>query len=469
MKLSICRLITLILMASTCAYAKNDVQSYRVSVRTIPKDLYPRQTYVNVHEYILSHVYYPLFERKDGNVIDSMFLDMSSTKATNRDFSSFTLCLKRDVKFSDGSPITQEDLFQSLKSSYSFIGIQSKLISKSNNNRCVDVSLESGDPELFERCRTHQCTVLKSSTEKQNVPIGLGPFQVEQLNKDTVILVRDSSIRKRLNRIEFTKFVSLEHTKKQNIDDWNHIYQIEIPDDIKKSSQEVRRPMTKSYTVIVRVYDKKLRKQISSCLDRARIREATRLPLKDIPGMLPFGVPGFSESFNLHMTATECSSKQKGKIFPFYNYSDGMKTGLEGIFGANEKQLPVKINVMNIKSDEAVTKVYKSEEELLVIVGVEYSEIFLYGLFRDFIDGGTILKRPERDMVEVISKAKRVNDRASMDTVYGKAHRALLDSGFIVPLGQLESTQYYPKWVSNIQWLDSGPGYPRLDLISVSE
>jgi MarR-like DNA-binding transcriptional regulator SgrR of sgrS sRNA len=467
MRFSTSQFVTLMLAASPCAYGKDNNQTYSVSVRTIPKDLYPRQTYVNVHEYILSHVYYPLFERRDGNLMDSRFLDMSTTRATNRDFTAFTLCLKSGTKFSDGTLISQEDLFQSLQSSFAFLSISTKSITKSRNESCVDVSLSNGDPEFFERCRTHQCTILKSSTEKKAVPIGVGPFEVETLNQNEVTLVRNGVERNRLNRIEFKKFISIEDSKENNIDDWNHIYQVEIPQEVKKSSQEIKRPVSKSYTVIVRVYDQILRKKISTCLDRDRIREATKLPLKEIPGMLPFGFPGFSERFEPRKTHTDCLPQKNGKSIPFYNYSTIMSPGLESIFSAGNSHLPVPINVVNINSDDAVTKVYKSEEELLVIVGVEYSEIFLYGLFRDFIDGGTILKKPEKTMVDTISRAKHVNDRASMETMYGSAHRALLDSGFIVPLGQLESTQYYPKRISNIQWLDSGPGYPRLDLISV--
>jgi hypothetical protein len=56
-----------------------------------------------------------------------------------------------------------------------------------------------------------------------------------------------------------------------------------------------------------------------------------------------------------------------------------------------------------------------------------------------------------------------------MEVNYRAAHRALLDSGFVVPLGQFEAAQYYPRWVSDIQWLDSGAGYPRLDLVRVKK
>jgi hypothetical protein len=461
--------IIFLTLFSCSAFAGSSPVEYRAVLRTLPSNLNPRLVHVNVHDFVLSHIYFPLFERQRGNAIHSEFLNMETTRATSSDFTSYELCLKTGIRFADGSEIKQDDLVLSLADSFEFIGLKGAHVKAGGNSLCASVKLEVGDPEFFDRCRSYQCTVLKSATKQQEIPIGLGAFRVDITNSEVIELSRTNAGNDQLRKLYFFKFVSVAESINQKVNDYNHVYQIEIPQDIIASSREIRRSISKSYVVLVRIYDEKVRKRVSACLDGVALRTASKLPLAEIPGLLPVGFPGFSERFNLKAAHKECLSGKKKSAIPLYNYSEVMKPGLHDYFSKAGNKLPVRIIVKDVSSVEAVRKVYNSEEELIVIIGVEYMDVFSYGLFRDFVDGGVILKRPSKSMIKSILAVNESSDRAAMEVNYRAAHRALLDSGFVVPLGQFEAAQYYPRWVSDIQWLDSGAGYPRLDLVRVKK
>lgn len=269
--------------------------------------------------------------------------------------------------------------------------------------------------------------------------------------------------------IDFIKYHNHEDCFRKGIIDWNHIYQIEIPDLIKNSYSKIDRPILKSYVLLSRIKDHKLRKLFSRCFPVNEFIKQTNLNLKSIPGFLPRGVLGYKYHYN-QVTRKErinCNfSNTKGKI-TFYNYDKNLQENFIKFFSKSNNKLPLNVVPKVISLKKLIDRVYKSKDEFIVIMGTEASKNKVYELFKSLVDPPLIILSEIGQLKSTLNSAESERPNKIRNKLYKTAHRLVLESGYIIPLGQMIAIQYYPKWIKNVRWLDRGQGFPQIDLMTI--
>lgn len=163
---------------------------YRVAIEDIPDRIDPRRNRINTRHFINMHLYYPLFFLNDYNLLDSNFLDMGKTKASDLTFKNYILCLKEGKRFSDGTKITNIDFRDSARDAHRVIeGLKESKISL-HEEMCIKVELKKEDHYYFDKLIDIRATILNSAKKKDKVPLGLGLFKMAFLSKEKIQLKR---------------------------------------------------------------------------------------------------------------------------------------------------------------------------------------------------------------------------------------------------------------------------------------
>ena len=67
------------------------------------------------------------------------------------------------------------------------------------------------------------------------------------------------------------------------------------------------------------------------------------------------------------------------------------------------------------------------------------------GFFDAFVGKNSVLIEPIVELEQIVRQASSSSTEEQSENLFSKAHKILLSSGFIVPLGQIDSIYYYPK------------------------
>lgn len=449
--------------------------TYRVSLRYIPAKIDVRNNQINTDVYIMAHLYWPLFSITDNGTISSHFLEMQSTQATSEKFDTFKLCLKKNIKFSNGQPIEAEDLKSSLvkiHKNQEFLNPIKDIIAKDN---CVIIHLMDNDLGYFRKLTGFSTTILKDN-DQSNFPIGKGPYKIESVSQDKISLVIDDVDTKNTfySRIEFIRFKSAQENLKLKIDDWNHIYSAKIPLEIKSKYKIIQYPILKSNVVLINHPDKKVRALFVKCLDVEKLKKDLAVNYVNIPGFLPTGVFGYDVDFkeikstNLNHRS-ECSTISKD-VITFYSYNKEYVGALDNYILRFNKKLPLKIVVKHTTIDETIAVAF-SQKNYITLIGFdssgsmnpifEESSVF----FESFTREKRLITEEIPGLKEMIDKAVKESDRNKKNKLYTKAHEILLKSNYIVPMGQTADVQYYPQNITNIKWVERISGIPQINLM----
>ena len=442
--------------------------TFRVALRYVPTNLDPRHNQLNTTHYVLLHLYYPLFEKSESGLLDSHFLDVTRTKSLDSSFESFQFCLKSDIRFNDRTTVSINDLRRALIESHRTQEVLPPLSSLENHYSmpdCLIATIDHPDLSYFDKFQGVASTVLKSGTEQYPFPIGLGPYRVRETSTEKLTLELTSPAQTgQINQIEFLKFNTIEEAETARIDDWNHIYQIEIPARVREYSQSIPSPMIKVYAVVINVKNPLLRKQITNCLSRETLVEALELSLEATKGFLPTGVMG-ADIDTATSAQVNCRPGGRSERIEFLT---SKKNEIEPLKNLVSNKTPIWIEPHFAPPEEMVRRVY-SKSPYLAVIGFDSSgsqestlgESSIY--FESFIRDQRLIAEPPKGLHEAIMNAAKANLRTEKIELYRKAHKILLDSGYVLPLGQLKSKQYYPKSLTQIQWADRISGFPQLD------
>jgi len=461
--------IVLAFIMNTWSLCHADDKTFRVALRHIPDRLDVRRNQVNTNHYILIHLYYPLFHRKPGEPLNSNFLDMTQTKAVDTTFAGYVLCLKQGINFSDGTEITTIDLKESIRQTHEILEGLPKL-SQINivNKNCIKITLNEGDPTYFDKLMGVASTVIKNSTARAPFPIGYGPFYLKNVSPDRLELERlNKTSSNRVKKIEFIKFKSIEQARKDKIDDWNHIYQIDIPYDVTTSFKVVESPIIKAYSLVINLPSADDRRLFAACLNITAFKNVLGLKLKSIPGFLPLGILGYDETFT-PPRASAAACKLTDRTIPFLTASHEQTVALRKFFHNKKGVFPFKVNVMQLKPEIFIEKAY-SKTPYVAVIGFDSSgsknsisgETSIF--FESFIRERRLISDIPKGLPDNVAEAAASSNSTKKAKLYREAHRILLRSGYIYPLGQLISVQYYPENIENIVWGDRISGFPRID------
>jgi ABC-type oligopeptide transport system substrate-binding subunit len=459
----------------TACTGRPQIHSYRVALRYVPDHLNPRENEVNTNNLILIHLYYPLFFRAANGDLSSDFLALPMTKALDSTFKSFQLCLKRDLKFSDGSPVRSEDLLTSLTEIHRTQEMLPKTKDIWIEGSCVHVSLATADWRYFDKLTSVSSTIIKSGGPAKSLPLGLGPYRVSKASKNYLALeATPGQITGSFKKIEFLPFVSLDQARHDGIQDLNHVYQFRLPSEYKAARQKISRPFFKSYTLTVNYQNAALRKAFASCIDRNDLKATLDMDLADIPGFLPVGLSGARVPFTTNK-AVVCRLNPSARPIRFYNANPDNENKLRAFFDRHRSELPIPVEFIELEPQKMVEAAF-SQSQYAAIFGFDStgsvastaaeSSAFFESFFRT-TRNQRLIDSPLPGLSAIIDQALQESDPTAKDEAYSRAHRLLLESGYIIPLGQLDTAQYYQKDITQIQWADRISGFPRFDLMQV--
>jgi len=454
----------------SCTPRKHDT-TFRVSLRYIPQNVDIRGNQINTNVYILSHLYYPLFDLNAKGELTSYFLNLDDTKAMSNKFDEYKICLKEGVRFSNNENIQVTDLESSLREIHqieeSLVKIKDLIIDQS----CINISLEIPDYNYLKKLTGISSTILKKG-DKSPFPIGKGKYKVKGLTPDKLTLVaEDDTPVAFFKNIEFIKYKNINTSLRDKIDDWNHISRMEIPEEVKKQSQAILRSSLKTYAVVINYNDSNLRKHIIKCFNIPKFKEMLGLHLIPTEGFLPNGLIGSNVNYHAllnNLGKIDCSTKLD-KTVKYYNFVPETREVAYEYFKISQKDFPVRVDYEDITGDQAVKLIF-SGNEYMSLIGFDSSSsgeavsgepsVFFESFIRD---QKKIINNPPANLKNLITMVTKTNEK---EKLYTDAHRLLLESGYVIPLGQESKKQYYDKKLTNIFWQDQFSGYPQVDKLS---
>lgn len=473
-------LFLIITRVSISPYSTNSNSDFRVGLRSLPSRVDPRTNEVNIYHYINTHLYFPLFELTQKGEISSIFLDLTKTKSLDKHYRNYLLCLN-NLNFSDGSQVK----IQHLKSTIIFIHQKNlelvKIRSVTEEGSCLRVELNSTDPRYFYKLTTIDSTILKEEPSSNiQVPIGLGPYMVSSFNENKISLVRaqDTSTKiKGITNVTFLKILTPEDGIKYKIHDWNHLWQhlgdgAPIPVEVKLSWKKFNQNLLRSLMLVIHLKDDQLRKKFVFCFDQKDYSKSLGLTTVPTSGYLPLGLIGNNVSFDLiksnwHYENKDCFKKNLvKKEIPLYLFYPNLKPMIERFLQKNNFKLPINIKVKIVDTKTAVDKLF-SNEELIITSLADTMNISPTGFFTPFIGKKKVILQDIPSLDNLIREASQSATQSESETLFSKAHFNLLNSAVIIPLGQINTSFYYPKFIKVIPSVDPANGFPQINKMEV--
>jgi hypothetical protein len=443
--------------------------TYRVVIYTLPEKFTPRLVITNTDVFIYQHVYSPLMQRDEHGRLTSMFLDLASTAAIDESFLKYRLCLKPGVRFSDDTLITSADLRNAIESVHK-TRVELKPLEKvTEGEGCVTVHLSSADPSYFEKLMSLDSTVLKSGTENDSVPVGLGPYRVElRTAKNVVLQANPGLVSGDFTRIEFIKFEGDVEAVPGQVTDWNHLYHTKIPQHLTEGYRKIDLRIWKVYFLLVKLPERDQRLAFVKCFDRNRFVHELGIRLIPLSGFLPKGMPGWDVDYAeaLHLKPSACTpfgSEKPSVLYPSYN-SD-LHPAIAAYFKSLDSKLPVHVRV-EPRTLEDTIKIGYSKTPIINLVGTDADEPTAQAFLMNFVGERNFLYEEIPGLRQEIEQATQSTGE-DRDAHFRKAHRLLLETGYIVPLGELISEQYYPSNLEGIEQVNAVHGFPQIDRMRI--
>ncbi len=453
-----------ILFLSSCDLNKRSHETYRVGLRLIPKALSPWDNQVNTNLLIMLQLYIPLFEVVGSEQIRSRLLDKKRTRVLDETHSKFMMCLNKDLKFFDGSPVTIDDFKNSLLKAHGKIQALPQIEKIENEKNCLKVSLKEVDTDYFRKLTSVATSIFKSNTLEKDIPIGVGPYSIKLSTNDQMILDRNNIFPSQLRRLEFVKYdSSLDEEELSRIHDLNHVYQLPIPPDRKLTYRRIERPSLKSYILFYGNASLKDRLLFAACLSKHPISEVFGLKLQPVKGFLP--PPLLGSFIDEGPKYGSCPKMKTKKEFRLVHFNKEVIRSLEFFFQKNQDKLPFKIKV-DFLPFERVPELVFSHENVITLIGFDSSGSYnalLDGsssFFRSFVGNQRLTKNENKTLDEYLSQALDAKKLKSKEFFYKKAHEVLLSRHYFLPLGQDILIQFYPSFIKKVSWADPYSPFP---------
>jgi MarR-like DNA-binding transcriptional regulator SgrR of sgrS sRNA len=449
--------------------------AYRIHLQSLPERISPRNNQINIYHFINLLTYYPLFEKDDKNNLKSHFINLKKSGAENTNFEKYQLCLKENLFFSDSTPIEARHLETSLRAAHNSKLLLPGVISTELKDNCVIVRLKRSDPYYFDNLKGVFSTIL--SEEQADIPIGLGPYRIEKKTADSIILLASSGqVSGSFRKVEFKKIEdkeSMNHTRNQQrlFIDNNHVYNLPIDSTQSEQTSEIIRPILKTYYVLVHVRNRSIRERIQNCFPRESFRKVLNLNLVATPGILPQGITGADISFDAlkRRNKTNCNVPGTTREIPFYSYNSAQTEGIKSLLRSSSNSGAIKLNVVEKSLDETIRAASDKSIDMITLVGSDATEPDPSAFFNGFTGKNAFTFAPIKDVEENLKKYAESVDRTSRGTCIESAHLSLLESGYVIPLGQVISKQKYSKRISGIQYFDYVHAFPMVHQMIVDQ
>ena len=189
------------------------------------------------------------------------------------------------------------------------------------------------------------------------------------------------------------------------------------------------------------------------------------MDLTPVAGFLPKGINGAMVAYQPiidELPAQKCDPRNRTSV-TFYSYNDHLHDSIAAFFRSQQDHLPFPVKVEKRSLEETINASFHNT--MLSLVGADALEAKADQFFNGFNSDKNFSFAPIPDLAENLRKAALTTDPIMVTKFVENAHRALLKSGYVIPLGQLVVTQRYPSFITNIQMGDRVNGFPKVSLM----
>ena len=429
-------------------------ETYTVAVSYLPKDIDPAHNMVNVFHFANLQMFYPLMRRSiDSRELESHFLNMERTQATSPRLNRYRFCLRDDVVFSNGRPISTEALQGAIKSAHARQRRLPAIQNISSDRDCIDVELADPEPRYFDRLSSVASTILDDTPgEAGEDPVGLGDYRLTERDDMHLDMEYTGTEKPRFSRISMVKVSGLHEAIERGIIDVSLLFWEPNREALLSGYTQVSYQIMRTHALIVPFPQEQLRTEFIRCFDRDTFLEILKpLDLRPLPGLLPYGTLGSAVDFSRvkhSIGQGQCSFPEDRPTVIYRNHLLFAQSQLEDFFRDPAGHLPIRVNVIYSPMEENVIR-FSRHEEFMYVVGLdspaaqtaEFGDPAEY--MESFYAENRFIPQPFRPLEEAVKRADMAQNEEERGELYSQAHEILLRSGHIVPLGLLPPYLYY--------------------------
>lgn len=331
--------LALLIGAAGCQSGRD---SWTVAANSLPSQVRTSQAFVSIVLYILKQTHEPLLRRDDGENYSSRVLRKWTRSL---DYREFSFCPDQSRRFNERAAFSAELLKEQLA------GITKKYDDSAIFNvrdGCVKVDFSHAHPGYMAYLTQYENAPTVERGE--NIEDGLGPFRVEILDKDRIVLARKERVGRGYNSI-----LVRQNSKELSVDaaavaDWNLLSGFELPRAAQGAYQSFSNTELKTGDLIINHPDPAMRRVIYNCTDISLLRSSF-LPSKsdfvDVATLLPIGVPGAEQG----MARQDCRAalaalpKKQGDLI-FANWRTDNDVQMAGFAEAFAKRTGVRVRLV---------------------------------------------------------------------------------------------------------------------------
>jgi hypothetical protein len=456
-------LFTILALLSNQGVCQSDV--YKVAFRHMPSTLSPIDNQRMAGSFLIWQMVYPLVSIDKQGQISSKVLDLKKTRSLDSTFNQFQFCLLPGLLFSDQSQATASDLtmtFSRLKKTVE--GFSHIRTSTRVNSDCIKITLAKRDLRFFEKLTGVAASLYKFDQAKPLSLIAVGDYRLMEQQSAQITLVANTHIEK---ESVFKKIVLKIY---QPSDTWkdtdlNFVSGDIAPPALLSQFNEVIPPTKRVYAIVVNLKNVDERRCFASLVDPIAIGNLMKIHVKPIPGFIPSEMIGSNEQFLPEKVPQNLCKPNMAFIWNDFRESD--KESINAYFSSLANRFGVRFKV-TFQSLESLIALSESGKEYITVISFNSA-----GSKDSWNSDSTVFFEPFLREKKVISTnlsklRKAVDDAAMADLLSQKteklsqAHRLLLDSGFVYPLGEVSKNFYVPKKISLLPWADRVSGIPQI-------
>lgn len=425
--------------------------TWSVLIGALPSEIKVRNASETPSFYILKQTHEPLFRQVDGEKYVSRLL-----KGWRRNLMSteYTFCPDISARFNSEKSFSVRFLGGYLSKLMEIYDATAQIRTR---GACVEVCFQKPKPGLLEFLARYE------NAPKIPAPpigeIGLGPFRVEEIGADRVVLTRKEKVSDGYNRIVLYKYAGENDPRLEDrrISDFNQLSDFQQPGWIKEEYSMFGNVELRVAGLAINSADSQLREALYNCIDIEEFRRAF-LPEKKkflpVASILPVGVYGGVAG----KPEQSCSQARKkylrGKKIILANPYVGNRGALRGFSEEFLKEFGAEFFVKNYEPADLLGELYdhsrKKSYTLLVIVSDTFRPA--HRPFLEYYLGpDSAVDYVPREMREMYGRILS-EDAHSARAELAKSLSHLVEKHFIaLPLYQGGGELFYPRQIKNLE------------------
>lgn len=434
---------------ASCHNYRAPVRQWGVLAVGLPEKITISRARGNTTYYILKQTHEPIFRKNDGQNYSSRVL---KSWTRNIDYTQYVFCPKTSLHFNDSVVFTTAAFHSHINTVTGRFDPNFVLTQKDG---CSIVGFKKSKTGYLDFLTLYENA--PSVNQSENIELGLGPFYVQSLTEESIVLARKRPIRNGYNEIVLYEYRGENDSNLQNhnIKDFNLIPDFDLPKWVIDEYAGFTNVELKTVALIINHPDKEIRKSIYNCVDVAKLREAffpKKSDFHNIQTILPVGIAGAKAGKPVQFCNRKTISSKTNTPIVFANWMYGNDNQLNEFTDEFYKKTGIKITITNFPPKKLVKVFNKYPRPYnLVIIVFDAVRSNPSAFFESFTksDGFHDFEIPK--IKELYKMMNDEDDSDKRKTIVSKMVNEIINQAVALPLYQSVKKIYYPKEIKNIE------------------